>query len=302
MNLQLKEITKSFATKDVLKGISLDIKSGTAFGLLGRNGAGKTTTIRIIMRVFNANSGEILLNGEPLAQTNLNFGYLPEERGLYPKALIADQLKYIGQLRGMSGKDAAVSAAKWLERLELSHEANKKLATLSKGNQQKVQLVSALIHNPDVVILDEPFSGLDPVNSQVLKEIINEQIGSDKIVLFSSHQMGYVEQFCDHVAIINNGEIVLNGNLRQIKREGDRSKIKIDIGEGEIAPLLQSESIQDLCKDLSATNSTAIITLKNADDAQKFLQALISQNVALEKYEILEPTLEEIFIKKAGVQ
>jgi len=300
LNLQLNNITKSFAEKQVLKGISLNIKSGTAFGLLGRNGAGKTTTIRIIMRVFNANSGEILLNGKPIAKSNLKFGYLPEERGLYPKALIADQLKYIGELRGMTAKDAAASAQKWLGRLELSHEAGKKLSTLSKGNQQKVQLIATLIHNPDIIILDEPFSGLDPVNSQSLKDIINEQIAAGKIVLFSSHQMGYVEQFCDHIAIINNGEIVLDGNLREIKRAGDRSKLKIDIGAGDVAHYLQNESIQAFCKDVTVNNSIAVITLNKADEAQKLLQTLILQNVPLEKYEILEPTLEEIFIKKAG--
>ncbi len=189
MEFEMKNVRKSFGSKEVLKDISFRTSSGKAFGLLGRNGAGKTTSIRILMDVFPTDSGEILFNGRPIDHSQVQFGYLPEERGLYPKKKIIEQLVYFAQLKGMNRGSAVRSVDSWLERLGMSEHRNKRLDTLSKGNQQKIQLITALAHNPEVVILDEPFSGLDPVNAMLLKDVVKEEIAKGKIVIFSSHQI-----------------------------------------------------------------------------------------------------------------
>ncbi len=186
MVLELQNIEKSFGEKQVLAGVSFKAEGGKAFGLLGRNGAGKTTSIRILMDVFPANGGSVLIDGQPIDYNKVGIGYLPEERGLYPKKVIIDQLTYFAELKGMNRKDAVKSVDFWLDRLGMAEYRNKQLNTLSKGNQQKIQLITALAHNPDIVILDEPFSGLDPVNAMLLKDVVKEQIAQGKIVLFCS--------------------------------------------------------------------------------------------------------------------
>ncbi len=233
MKLELKEITKSFTGKQVLKGISLSANSGTAFGILGRNGAGKTTTIRILMNVFPADSGEILIDGKKIDYKKIKLGYLPEERGLYPKKKINDQLMYFARLNGMTAKEAQKTIDFWLERLGMTEYKDKKLNTLSKGNQQKIQLITAIAHDPDIIILDEPFSGLDPVNAMLLEDVVKEEIAAGKIVLFSSHQMNYIEEFCDSIAILNGGKIVLSGDLKEIKHSFSNNKIAVLTNEKE---------------------------------------------------------------------
>ena len=194
MKLEVKEIRKSFGDTEVLHGISFRVESGKALGLLGRNGAGKTTTIRVLMDVFHPNAGCVLADGKPFIPKEHKIGYLPEERGLYPQKKVLDQMVYLAALRGMGTKEARESGKWWLDRLEIGEYADRKLETLSKGNQQKVQLAQTLICDPDIIILDEPFSGLDPVNSQILKDVVREQILKGRLVIFSSHQMGYVEE------------------------------------------------------------------------------------------------------------
>ena len=211
MLLELRNIYKSFGEKEVLKGISFSAEGGKAFGLLGRNGAGKTTTIRILMNVFPANSGEVLIDGKPIDYSKVGIGYLPEERGLYPKKKISEQLVFFAQLKGMNRTDAVKAVDYWLNRLNMTEYRDKRLDTLSKGNQQKIQLVTAVAHNPDIVILDEPFSGLDPVNAMLLEEVVKEEIGKGKIVLFSSHQMNYIEEFCYSIAIFNGVKAAVCG-------------------------------------------------------------------------------------------
>ncbi|MBR0062776.1 MAG: ATP-binding cassette domain-containing protein [Oscillospiraceae bacterium] len=219
MVLTLKNIRKSFGEKEVLEGFTFSAESGEALGILGRNGAGKTTTIRILMGVFPSDSGEVLVDGAPIDYAKTGIGYLPEERGLYPKKKIIDQLTYFARLKGMDKADAVKSIDRWLERLGMSEHRNHELGTLSKGNQQKIQLVTALAHDPDIIILDEPFSGLDPVNAILLKDVVKEEIALGKIVLFSSHQMNYVEEFCSSIVILNGGEAVLQGKTDEIMRE-----------------------------------------------------------------------------------
>ena len=227
MVLEMKDINKSFGAKEVLKGVSFRAEGGSAFGLLGRNGAGKTTSIRILMDVFPADSGQVLLDGKPVDYSKIGLGYLPEERGLYPKKPIGEQLVYLARLKGMGKKAAEQAVDFWLKRLGMEEHKNKRLDTLSKGNQQKIQLITALAHDPEIIVLDEPFSGLDPVNAQLLKDVVKEQIGKGKIVLFSSHQMNYIEEFCDSIAILHQGEVVLSGNLRDIKRSFPRDRLVV---------------------------------------------------------------------------
>ena len=234
MILELKNIEKSFGEKKVLTGVSFKAEGGKAFGLLGRNGAGKTTSIRILMDVFPANGGQVLMDGQPIDYKKVGIGYLPEERGLYPKKVIIDQLTYFAELKGMTRKDAVKAIDYWLDRLGMTEYRNKRLDTLSKGNQQKIQLITAVAHNPDIVILDEPFSGLDPVNAMLLKDVVKEQIAKGKIVLFSSHQMSYIEEFCDSIAILNKGVVAISGDLRDIKREYPRDRLVVRSEEAEM--------------------------------------------------------------------
>ena len=304
MELTLSAINKSFGDKHVLRDVGFTVKSGSAFGLLGRNGAGKTTTIRIIMGVFPADSGTVSIDGQQVSKTGKTFGYLPEERGLYPKRKILDQVAYIGMIRGMARADALRAAERWLERLDMQAHKNELLNTLSKGNQQKIQLAATLVNDPDIIILDEPFSGLDPVNASLLKDIVREQVEDGKIVIFSSHQMGYVEEFCDSVAILNQGEIVLDGPLRQIKRSYGRTNIfvRADESVGETAAVLAgvSDRIGAYAKSVAPYEDGAVIGLYDESMRGALLAALSDAGVNLEQFRVLEPTLEQIFIEKAG--
>ena len=295
MILEFKNIYKSFGEKEVLKGVSFIAEGGKAFGLLGRNGAGKTTSIRILMNVFPANSGEVLIDGKPIDYNKIGIGYLPEERGLYPKKIIIDQLVYFAELKGMSRKDAVRSVDYWLSRLGMTEYRNKRLDTLSKGNQQKIQLVTALAHDPDIVILDEPFSGLDPVNAMLLKDIVKEQINKGKIVLFSSHQMSYIEEFCDSIAIINAGKVAISGDLNQIKRAYPRDKIVVSTRDSE---RIMAE-LGDICT--KREDETLLIQLTSADSKQSMMKHL-AQSYDIDEMRVFEPSLNDIFVEYAGAQ
>ncbi len=297
MRLEARELVKSFGEKRVLEGVSFAVDGGKTLGILGRNGAGKTTSIRILMQVFPPDSGRVLLDGKPLDTGKVRIGYLPEERGLYPKKPIMDQLVYIGALHGMRAGEAKKSAMALLERLEMAEYANKKLDTLSKGNQQKIQLVATLISDPQIVILDEPFSGLDPVNAMLLKDIVREQIAAGKIVLFSSHQMNYIEEFCDDIVILNRGRIVLSGNIREIKHSYDRSRMLV------YGPNLQT--ILDFSRNLSGelVASSEIsgdhvgIRLRNPGLKERFVLELAQSKLDIDEFRVYEPTLNDIFVE-----
>jgi len=293
MILELKNIEKSFGEKKVLTGVSFKAEGGKAFGLLGRNGAGKTTSIRILMDVFPANSGEILIDGQPIDYNKIGIGYLPEERGLYPKKVIIDQLTYFAELKGMSSKEAVKSIDYWLKRLGMTEYRNKKLETLSKGNQQKIQLITALAHDPDIIILDEPFSGLDPVNAMLLKDVVKEQIAKGKIVLFSSHQMSYIEEFCDSIAILNNGVVALHGDLHDIKRDypRDRLVVKTETPDAIIADFGASCTVMD--------NGDLMIRLGSPSKKKTTMTRLI-ENYDIDEVKVFEPSLNDIFVEYAG--
>lgn len=300
MQFAVENLHKSFGEKQVLKDVSFSTESGKAFGLLGRNGAGKTTTIRIIMDVFPADSGNVLLNGEPMVREKVNVGYLPEERGLYPKVNILEQLVYLGRLRGMTAHDAKENSMKWLRRLSMDEYANKKLDTLSKGNQQKIQLTAALVSDPDFVILDEPFSGLDPVNAMLLKDVVRELIDSGKIVLFSSHQMNYVEEFCDSIAILHHGEIVLSGSIRELRHAKGRNNWLIQTGETEKALRFCRESLSGLVKNVRAVKEGAAVELIQEGRESELLSAVASSGLTVDGVQLMTPTLNDIFVATTG--
>ena len=295
MVLELKNIDKSFGDNQVLRGVSFKAEGGRAFGLLGRNGAGKTTSIRILMGVFPANGGEVLVDGKPINYDKVGIGYLPEERGLYPKKIIIDQLVYFAELKGMNAKDAVKSVDLWLERLGMTEHRNKRLDTLSKGNQQKIQLITALAHDPDIVILDEPFSGLDPVNAMLLKDVVREQIAKGKIVLFSSHQMSYIEEFCDSIAIINAGKVVISGDLHEIKRAYPRDKIVVSAQN----PKKIMADLGDVCT--LREDGTILIKLSNPDEKQAMMRRIVS-DYDVDEIGVFEPSLNDIFVEYAGEQ
>lgn len=293
MILELKNLEKSFGDKKVLAGVSFRAEGGKAFGLLGRNGAGKTTSIRILMDVFPANSGEVLIDGEPIDYDKIGIGYLPEERGLYPKKIIIDQLTYFAELKGMSRKCAVQSIDYWLGRLGMTEFRNKRLDTLSKGNQQKIQLITALAHDPDIVILDEPFSGLDPVNAMLLKDVVKEQIAKGKIVLFSSHQMSYIEEFCDSIAILNDGVVALSGDLHEIKHDYPRNRL-----------VVRTESPNAILTDFGSSctvmdNGDLMIRLGDPSEKKSTMMRL-AENYDIDEVKVFEPSLNDIFVEYAG--
>ncbi len=295
MKLELIDVRKNFGEKEVLKGVGFSVESGHALGLLGRNGAGKTTTLRIVMDVFSADGGQVLLDGRPFRREDFRIGYLPEERGLYPKRLILDQLTYLGTLRGLKSKTAREQAKKWLARMELSDYANKKVDTLSKGNQQKIQLAVAMLGDPQLVILDEPFSGLDPVNAMLLKDIVRECIEDGKIVLFSSHQMGYVEEFCQDIAIINQGRIVLDTSIAAHKRSYDRRHILVDTAPGSFDSALSFLQAKGMRAE--AKQGELHLFVGDTADTLPLLTQMAQSGIAVEGYRVFEPTLNDIFVE-----
>jgi ABC-2 type transport system ATP-binding protein len=300
MILEIKGINKSFTGKQVLHDVSFTVTSGKAMGFLGRNGAGKTTTIRALMDVFEADSGTFVLDGKIFQPNQYKVGYLPEERGLYGKEKILSQLMYFATLRGATRVQAKESAEYWLERFGLTYAKNHKLETLSKGNQQKIQIAQALLNDPEILILDEPFSGLDPVNSQVLEQVIVESIKQGKLVIFSSHQMNYVEEFCDEITLIDQGKIILTGNLKEIKKDLGKQRIRVSKGEGENGEL--QKELETLITDISIDNDdhSLIIQLLGNKTNTEFLRECLDKKIDLQMFSPYEPSLQDIFVKMVG--
>ena len=295
--LSINDIYKAFGDKSVLKGISFSCESGKALGILGRNGAGKTTLIRIIMGVFNADKGNVSIDGKPIDSAKIKIGYLPEERGLYPKKKIMEQLIYFASLQGTDRKTAVSNADKLFKKLQIEEYKNVRLDTLSKGNQQKVQLIATLIADPDIVILDEPFSGLDPVNASLLKDIVRDLISDGKLVLFSSHQMNYIEEFCNDILILNGGQIVLGGNIGEIKRGYARNIIEIKtISPKAIADTLEGNKLPFI-KRVSVDDNLVTVTLTDEKEKNQLLNVLSPLGNEIDEIKVKEPTLNEIFVQ-----
>ena len=299
MILEFRNIEKSFGDKKVLKGINLTAKSGVANGYLGRNGSGKTTSFRVLLDLFKPDKGEILLDGKPLDHSKVKIGYLPEERGMYDGVGLVDQLAYFGMLKGMTKKAARDEAKKWLDFFEL--EDNKQaLKTLSKGNAQKIQIIQSVMNDPDILVFDEPFSGLDPVNVGKLKEIITEFIKKDKLVIFSSHQMPVVETFCEDINILEQGEIVLSGNLDYIKKQLGHGKMILSVSNLEKEELLANLKSIPMGIEYSLVPEGVLLDFKEEGAKKELLAKLSGSSFNVEEFKLYKPSLEEIFVSQVG--
>ena len=297
MSLELKNVSKTFINKKAVDNISFNIDKPGVFALLGTNGAGKTTTIRMMLGIIKKDTGTITWNGKEVDRNNVKFGYLPEERGIYPKTRIVDQLEYLAKLKGVSKSEANKSIDYWLEKLKMIEYKYQQAEKLSKGNQQKIQFISAIMHNPELIVLDEPFSGLDPVNTELLKNIILELVDAGKYIVMSSHQMNSVEEFCQEVVILNKGKTVLKGNLNEIKDSYKVNKIEIDT-KSDINQLIKSKGLEIK----EHTERKYIISIKNEEQANELLKEIVNKKISIDKFELVKPTLHEIFIEKVGEQ
>ncbi len=295
MGLILKNVSKKYGNKTVVNNISFGLEKPGVFGLLGTNGAGKTTTIRMLLGILKTNSGEITWKGKAVNRKEVNFGYLPEERGVYPKVKIVDQLVYFAELKGMSKEDALKSIDKWSKVLKVEEYLGMPAEKLSKGNQQKIQFLTAIIHDPELVVLDEPFSGLDPVNTEIIKNVIIDLVKAGKYVIMSAHQMVTIEEFCSDILILNKGKTVLQGNLQDIKDTYPANRVLVNC----------NADIKDLVKKQKLTienevNNNYIIHIDKEEQADKLLTELVKNKIKIEKFEIMKPTLNDIFIEKVG--
>ena len=295
MSLVLKNVSKTFVGKKAVDNVSLTLDKPGVFGLLGTNGAGKTTTIRMLLGIIKKDSGEIKWNGKTVERKNVNFGYLPEERGVYPKTKIFDQLMYFAELKGMKKQEAIDSINKWAKELKVEEYLQMPAEKLSKGNQQKIQFMTAVIHNPELLVLDEPFSGLDPVNTELLKNIIIDLVKNGKYVIMSAHQMSTIEEFCSDILILNKGKTVLQGNLKEIKNTYPANRVEIGV----------NQNIDEYIKRFNLTkenekNNDYIIKIENEAVAHNLLNELVKNGIEINKFEIKKPTLNDIFIEKVG--
>jgi len=292
----LEGVTKRFDTLTAVSNLSLAIREGSVFGLLGPNGAGKTTSLRMIMRVLIPDEGSIQVLGEPVSQhTQERIGYLPEERGLYVKMKVREHLRFLGALKGLSEREAAKRAQNWLERLELADWSEKKVQDLSKGMQQKVQFIATVIHKPPLLILDEPFAGLDPVNATLMKDIMLELRGQGSTIILSTHRMEQVEMMCDAICLINKGCNVLNGDLRAIKKSYGKNTLRIEYSGN--ADFLEGTGLVEKVNHFGAVVEAR---LRPGADPQEILRAALQRAVRINRFELVEPPLNDIFIEKVA--
>lgn len=307
MALEVKNLTKKYGEKVVVDNLSFSIMEPGVYALLGTNGAGKTTSIRMILGMLVRDGGEVLWNGKEFDASEMNVGYLAEERGLYPKYSLVDQLVYFASLKKVPKKLAMERIKYWAKRLQVEEyifppksasgkkvKANK-ADQLSKGNQQKIQLMAAMLSDPEFLILDEPLSGLDPVNTDLFKEIIREEIAKNKYLIMSSHQMPTIEEFCSDITIMNRGKVVLQGNLNEIKKSYGRVNLFVK-SDSDIAEYIRQMGLEIVDK----TPSEYHLKVQNEEQARAFLVKLIQENVPVVKFELREPSLHEIFVEKVG--
>ena len=295
MGLKVENVSKHFGSKLAVDNISFEINDPGVFGLLGTNGAGKSTTIRMILGILKKDSGNITWNGKPVERKNINFGYLPEERWIYPKTKIYEQLLFFSELKGMKKEDATKEIDYWMGRLKVDEYKNMTAEKLSKGNQQKIQFIISILHNPELIVLDEPFSGLDPVNTEMLKEVILELVEKGKYIVMSSHQMTSIEEFCKDIVIINKGKTVLKGNLQEIKNSYKANRLEIDT-EKDISKEIEKQNM----KLIKQVDRNYEIEIKDEDDAYTLMKNLVNNNYKINKFELKRPSLNDIFIEKVG--
>lgn len=295
MTLKIENVTKRFGDFTAVDDLTLSVGAGTMYGFLGANGAGKTTTFRMILGLLNSNEGQITWNDKPISYaTSPEIGYLPEERGLYPKMKVEEQLVFLGQLRGMKKNDAKIALTEWLERMEISHYVNKKVEELSKGNQQKIQVIASLMHNPKLLILDEPFSGLDPVNVEMLKKAILEFRNSGATIVFSSHRMDHVEELCEQLSIIDHGKQIVSGTLRDVKRSFGKQNVRIH-SDHDLSSLGSVAGVSAVHKAIEG----AVYQVETEEVANILLTEALKSG-PIRHFAIEEPSLQDIFIEKVG--
>ena len=295
MGLKLQNVSKKFVGKQAVDIISFEVNKPSVFGLLGTNGAGKTTTIRMLLGIIKKDSGEITWNGQKVERKHVNFGYLPEERGLYPKTKIYDQLMYFAKLKGMNAKQADEAIKKWAKVLKVEEYIPMVAEKLSKGNQQKIQFMTAIIHDPELIVLDEPFSGLDPVNTEILKNVIIDLVAKGKYIIMSSHQMASIEEFCTDILILNKGKTVLQGNLKEIKEGYKANRLEVSTNSNI------EKYVKELGMDIEfSKDNEYTIKIESEEKAHQLLKNLVNENIEVNKFEIKKPTLNDIFIEKVG--
>ena len=296
MLIQCKNVSKSFGEKVALDNVSVDIPKGKIFGLLGPNGAGKTTLIRIINRITIPNSGQVIFDGRPITQEDVEkIGYLPEERGLYRKMNVGDQAMYLAQLKGMSAKDAAAELKKWFVRFGIQSWWNKKVEELSKGMAQKVQFITTVVHKPSLLILDEPFSGFDPVNAQLIREEILRLKEEGATIILSTHNMESVEELCDNIALINKSKVVIAGGVDEIRHKYGNNNVEVIYTSEE--PLADAQSFRVLSDSDDAGRHTAVLELAGDAGSNDALKDLLTQGVTVNSFKELVPRMNDIFIK-----
>ncbi len=294
--LEVKNLTKRFNSLTAVDKASFSVSEGAVFGLIGRNGAGKTTTIRMMLNIYFPDEGEVLYNGAKVDSSFKDLvGYLPEERGLYKKMKVIDMLLFLAELKGKKTSEVNKSAHEYLERFDLADRKNSKIEDLSKGNQQKIQFIGTILHDPDFLIFDEPFSGLDPINTNLLKEIILEMKQKGKVVIFSTHLMEFAEKMCDSIAMIDKGKIILNGKLSELKQKYASRNVSIDY-QGDISFLKSHQLVESI----ENFGNTTGIKLKRDNTDQELLKLLLQNNVAIKKFNVNEISLHEIFVSLAG--
>ena len=295
MGLKVENVSKHFGSKLAVDNISFEINEPGVFGLLGTNGAGKSTTIRMILGILKKDSGNITWNGKTVERKNINFGYLPEERGIYPKTKIYEQLLFFAELKGMKKEEATKEIDYWMGRLKVEEYKNMLAEKLSKGNQQKIQFIISILHNPELIVLDEPFSGLDPVNTEMLREVILELVEKGKYIVMSSHQMTSIEEFCKDIVIINKGKTVLKGNLQEIKNSYKANRLEIDT-EKDISKEIEKLNMQVL----KQVDRNYEIAIDDEEKAYTLMKNLVNNNIKINKFELKRPSLNDIFIEKVG--
>jgi ABC-2 type transport system ATP-binding protein len=294
--LEVQHLSKSFDSLKAVDDVSFTIPEGSVFGLIGRNGAGKTTTIRMMMNIYLPDSGEVILRGSQIGQEFKDkVGYLPEERGLYKKMKVFDTLIFFAELKGKTGKDIESKALYYLNKFGLADRKNSKLEDLSKGNQQKVQFITTVLHDPEFIILDEPFAGLDPINTNLLTEIILELKKQDKVIILSTHLMDFAERLCDHIAMIDEGKIILKGNLNDIKKSFGQRNITVshtgDISFTKNYPFVEK---------FESFGSVTSVRVKHPSQTQELLKLLVEKGITIKKFDAEDISLHQIFVEVAG--
>ena len=297
MGLKVAHVTKRFAEKVAVNDISFEMEKPGIFGLLGTNGAGKTTTIRMILGIMKKDSGKITWNGKEVVRKNVNFGYLPEERGIYPKSTIFHQLMYFAKLKGMKKQEAEKEIEYWLKKLQVQEYKDMTAETLSKGNQQKIQFMIAMLNDPELLILDEPFSGLDPVNRQLIKQVLLELMEKGKYIIMSGHQMQEIEEFCSDIIILNRGKTILQGNLSEIKNSYPSTRLEIHATK-EIEGKIKEEGLTIL----RSNHNEYEVCITEEKQGYDLLEKLAKEKIPIRKFELMKPSLQDIFVEKVGEQ